>query len=174
MRDNKIHVRVLSRNTNGELVTLVKLVNYIQASNEFLLELKNKHTKSAKIEISSDIKEYLKTSHLTTQEKQTLFQLRTRVFQCKANFSYQFDSLVCDFCDEIDKQEHLLQCTLITDGIDLNGVKYEHIFGKLPDQIKSAKVLKLIADKRKSLSKLPSITRKPGASSQMPHILVPS
>ena len=31
MRDNEIRVRVLSRNTNGELVTLDKLVNYIQA-----------------------------------------------------------------------------------------------------------------------------------------------
>ena len=31
MRDNEIRIRVLSRNTNGELVTLDKLVNYIQA-----------------------------------------------------------------------------------------------------------------------------------------------
>ena len=31
MRDNEIRVRVLSRNTNGELTTLQKLVDYIQA-----------------------------------------------------------------------------------------------------------------------------------------------
>ena len=31
MYDNDIRLRVLSRNTNGELVTLDKLVNYIQA-----------------------------------------------------------------------------------------------------------------------------------------------
>ena len=110
------------------------------------------------------MKDYLMTPHLTTQEKQTLFQLRTRVFQCKANFSNQFESLVCDFCDEIDYQEHLIHCPPSTQGIDLNGVKYEHIFGSLVDQIKSAKVMKQIADKRKSLSKLSSITRKPGAS----------
>ena len=31
MRDNEIRVRVLSRNTNGELTTLKRLVDYIQA-----------------------------------------------------------------------------------------------------------------------------------------------
>ena len=143
------------------------------AANEFLIELKNKHSKTSKLYLSSDIKEYLKTSHLTTYEKQTLFQLRTRVFQCKANFSNQFESLICDFCDEIDNQEHLLHCSPSTQGIDINGVKYEHIFSSLANQIKCAKVMKQIEDKRKSLLPSSSFARKPGASSRMPRILVP-
>ena len=31
MKDNDIRIRVMSRNTSGELTTLDKLVNYIQA-----------------------------------------------------------------------------------------------------------------------------------------------
>ena len=44
MRDQEIHQRVLSRNTNGNLTTLAKLVDYIAAKEAGALESSDSHT----------------------------------------------------------------------------------------------------------------------------------
>ena len=49
MRDNAIRVRVLSRNTSGELTTMDKLIDYIAAEEEYLEEV----TKAHKISIGA-------------------------------------------------------------------------------------------------------------------------
>ena len=107
---------------------------------------------------------------MSTQEKQVLFKLRTRSFDCKANYPNKFNSLQCDFCEQIDYQDHLLDCIASTEGLNTQGIKYSDIFGNIAQQIKVAKVMRQIADKRKSLHNTPSSHRKPGASSQMPHM----
>ena len=135
------------------------------AATKYLCDLRNKHSKTSGLKVSNDIQKYLTTTHLSTHEKQILFKLRTRSFNCKGNYSNQYQSLICNFCDNPDYQEHLLNCKSTTKGIDLNGIKYSDIFGKLPEQIKIAKVMKKISDTRDRLTMLPSCVGKPGASS---------
>ena len=92
------------------------------------------------------------TSQLTTEEKQLLFQLRTRSFDCTANFKNKYkNQLACSICSMEDNQMHLLDCKQTTTDIDLNGVKYSDIFGTSEQQIKIAKVMMQIVRKRKLL-----------------------
>ena len=56
------------------------------ASNSFLYDQVQKHSKSTKLKASSGIQKYLTSQILTIKEKQVLFSLRTRTFNCKANF----------------------------------------------------------------------------------------
>ena len=119
---------------------------------EYLLSLKNKHSKSAGLSYNNKIKDYLVTSQLTTEEKQLLFQLRTRSFDCKANFKNKYKhQLACSICSMEDDQIHLLNCKQTTTDIDLKGVKYSDIFGTSEQQIKIAKVMMQIVRKRKLL-----------------------
>ena len=125
-----------------------------EAGAEFLIDLKNSHSKTSNLFIGDEMKMYLTTHHLTTQEKQLLFSLRTRTFKCKANYRNQFNSLQCDFCTHIDDQEHLLKCSIVKE-LDLPQVNYSDIHGTLDQQIKIAKVMKLISDKRQQLESIP-------------------
>ena len=100
------------------------------------------------------MKMYLTTHHLTTNEKQLLFSLRTRTFKCKANHRNQFNSLQCDFCTHIVDQEYLLKCSIVKD-LDLPQVNYSDIYGTLNQQIKITKVMKLISDKRQHTESIP-------------------
>ena len=119
---------------------------------EYLLSLKNKHSKSAGLSYNNKIQDYLVTSKLTTEEKQLLFQLRTRSFDCKANFKNKYKhQLACSICSMEDDQMHLLNCKHTTTDIDLKGVKYSDIFGTTAQQIKIAKVMMEIVRKRKLL-----------------------
>ena len=122
-----------------------------EAANNFLLELKDKHSKSSGLNLTYQIKEYLTTDKLTTKEKQLLFQLRTRTFQCKTNYAHQYESLLCNDCNEIDTQEHLLSCIKITKGINLEDTKYSDLFGSTEKQIKIAKTMFRISEQRTML-----------------------
>ena len=126
------------------------------ASNSFLYDQVQKHSKSTQLKASSGIQKYLTSQILTIKEKQVLFSLRTRTFNCKANYANQFFSQQCDFCNEIDKQEHLLHCN-ITKDIDTSKVKYSDIFGSLPQQIEIAKTMKRISDIREHSRKSSSL-----------------
>ena len=119
-----------------------------EASSEFLSELQRKHSKSENLKANCEMQQYLITHDLTTQEKQILFSLRTRTFPCKANYSSQYYSLKCDFCSQIDDQEHLIHCSN-AENIDISQVQYSDIFGSLPQQIRIAKIMKRISDTRK-------------------------
>ena len=118
----------------------------------YLLELKRKHSKSANLTASPQIQKYLSSCDLTTQEKQVLFSLRTRTFDCKANYKNGNDTLACNQCGNLDEQEHLIQCAKDQSDIDLPDVKYSDIFGTIQQQVKVAKAMKKILDFRKSSS----------------------
>ena len=119
---------------------------------EYLLSLKNKHSKSEGLSYNNKINDYLITSQLTTEEKQLLFQLRTRSFDCKANFKNKYNNqLACSICNMEDSQMHLLNCKQTTTDIHMKGVKYSDIFGTTEQQIKIAKVLMQIVKNRKIL-----------------------
>ena len=121
-------------------------------ASDYLISLKNKHSKSEGLSYNYKIEDYLLTSQLTTEEKQLLFQLRTRSFDCKANFKTLYkNQLACSICNMEDNQMHFLLCKETTTGIDLTGVKYSDIFGSTDQKIKIAKVMMQILTKRKTL-----------------------
>ena len=95
------------------------------------------------------MQEYLYSENLSTQQKQTLFMLQTRMIEVKANFSERHKNvLTCHFCNEEESQPHLLLCTEITDGIDTSEVQYDDIFRNLEKQVKITKVFDQILKQR--------------------------
>ena len=83
---------------------------------------------------------------MTTDEKQLLFQFRTRTYPCKTNYWTQHAAdLPCSICKEEDTPQHLLHCTRITSDVDTSGISYSDIFGPIAKQIEIAKILKKIS-----------------------------
>ena len=118
----------------------------------YLLNLKSKHTKLNDISDSYKLEEYLSSTNLSTEEKQTLFKFRTRMVDVKSNFKMQYgQNLSCYFCLETDTQSHLLLCKPITNGIDMQSTEYDHIFQDISKQEKIAKILNKILKQRNTL-----------------------
>ena len=115
-------------------------------------------SKSDGLKPNLSIQKYLSVSELTVDEKQSLFQFRTRTFNCRENFKNMYDSdLTCFACKGADTQQHLLNNCTVSAGISSDDCAYEDIFGPVQKQIKICKVLKKIASKRSLLLKKSSI-----------------
>ena len=96
------------------------------------------------------MQDYLFSDILSTEDKQLLFKFRTRTYPCKTNFRQQYETdLSCKICRKEDSPQHLLNC--LTDGVDINGAKYEDIFGNVEQQSRVIKVLKKITVKRNNI-----------------------
>ena len=54
---------------------------------EYIISLKQKHSKLDNIRNTYTLEPYLTSSNITTEEKQTLFKLRTRMIEVKDNFN---------------------------------------------------------------------------------------
>ena len=88
---------------------------------------------------------YLKDKRLNSSEAKLLFKLRTRMFNCKANFKNQYKNeefLYCPLCIiGFDSQSHLLECFVLKNSIiELRQnkiIKYEHIFESIEQIIKN-------------------------------------
>ena len=123
-----------------------------ELATKYLINNREKHSKSKFLKIGDSMKPYLKTNELSTDEKILLFQLRTYTFDCKANFAYKYgENLNCNFCFKKDEQIHLLSCAKLTSGINISNIKYENLFGNIKEQIRFAKVMQQIVDNRKTL-----------------------
>lgn len=117
-----------------------------------LLNLKSKHTKLNDISNSYKLEEYLSSTNISTEEKQTLFEFRTRMVDVKSNFKMQYgQNLTCYFCLETDTQSHLLLCKPITNWIDMQSTEYDQIFQDISKQEKIPKILKRILKQRNTL-----------------------
>ena len=129
-----------------------------QKLGKYLTELRNKHSKSSGLQ-TYKLQAYLTTNELSTDEKQLLFQLRTRTFNCKANYKNQYgDNITCILCGSEDNQKHLLFCSRITAGVNTDeSVSYDDIFGVLDKQVRVAKVLKKVTRNRKIILENSSI-----------------
>ena len=92
-----------------------------EASRKYLTQLKNKHSKSIGLTTYK-----LQTSNaLTTEERQLLFKIRTRTYNCKANFKKQYgQNINCSICGFEDNQQHLLFCSRTTEDVDIVGVTH--------------------------------------------------
>ena len=120
-----------------------------EAARIYLTQLKDKHSKSNGLQ-SYKLQQYLTSDELTTEEKQLLFKLRTRTYNCKANFKNQYgQNISCLICGSEDTQHHLLICSRTTAGVGINGVTYSDIFGTLRNQVKVTKVLMKVTRNRK-------------------------
>ena len=120
-----------------------------EVARDYLLSLKLSHSKLDNMKSEYKMQEYLCSENLSTQQKQTLFMLQTRMIEVKANFSERHKNvLTCHFCNEEESQPHLLLCTEITDGIDTSEVQYDDIFRNLEKQVKITKVFDQILKQR--------------------------
>ena len=96
-----------------------------EVARDYLISLKLSHSKLDNMKNDFKMQEYLCSENLSTQQKQILFMLQTRMIEVKANFSEKFNNvLTCHFCTEEESQPHLLLCSEITEGIDTSEVQY--------------------------------------------------
>ena len=80
---------------------------------------------------------FLTSNKLSTQEKQTLFKLRTRMIDVKTNFkSKHGQDLSCRLCPVEENQAHLLSCKEIIEC----KTTYDNIFWDLKKQEEIAKI----------------------------------
>ena len=136
--------------------TFRKVVNtqLREVARDYLLNLKAKHSKLNSISDSYKLEPYLSSMNISTEVKQTLFKLRTRMVDVKFNFKMQYgQNLACHFCPEMDTQSHLLACKILTDGIDISDIEYEHIFQDIGKQEKAAIIFNKILKKKNLLLK---------------------
>ena len=132
-----------------------KLINekVRDVTNTYLLELRDdpSRTKSKKFYPSEEMKDYLKSNDLTTDEKQLLFLMKSRMTDLKWNFKGKYQhNMNCSLCrlNFVESEHHLLQCNQLTceTGLseEMNKIQYDDIFGSLSDQTKAVKVWKKI------------------------------
>ena len=96
---------------------------------------------------------YLLSKNLTVHEVKTLFKLRTRMINVKANFSSNQDNLWCKACLLFkETQEHLIECPSIRIRvrhlIKFSDFDINMIFGTLGQQEKFAKMFHIVLQAR--------------------------
>ena len=120
-----------------------------EVSREYLLSQKRKHTKLDFLKNTYRLDPYLASNSITTEEKQTLFKLRTRMVEVKTNFkSHYGQDLTCKFCSEDDTQSHLLSCKELVANLDTSEVTYSDIYKDLNKQEEIARIYTLILKAR--------------------------
>ena len=111
------------------------------AAHYYLIQKKESLSKLNNLSSEFNLKEYLTTDKLSTQEKQLLFQLHTHMIPVKGNFSSMYkDDMSCRLCNtnSDETQEHILACPILIQSSD--SIKYEDIFDQnLDKQIKAVK-----------------------------------
>ena len=104
--------------------------------------------------------EYLKTSKLSTIEKQMLFALRTHSYDVKSNYkSFHKDDMKCRICEDpmsYEDEIHTFQnCpALIEDEEKDRTIKFEDIFANIDHQVCAIKYFMKFINKRKLILEL--------------------
>ena len=99
-----------------------------EISRDYLLAFKLKHSELSNLTNSYKLEQYLTSDQITTEEKQPLLKLRTRMVDVKVNFkTYYGPNLTCRFCLEEESHPDLLICKEIVDGTNVRYVDYEDI-----------------------------------------------
>ena len=126
-------------------------------SDEYLIELRDSHEKTACLCPSNQMQDYLKCMNISKKEKILLFKLRTWMIQVKGNFSSShINNMQCGLCGDKESEEtqlHLLQCNFLVNHPDIkqdiSKIKYEDIFKDLSSQVNAIKVWTKIMSIRK-------------------------
>ena len=149
-----------------------------ETARNYLIDLKNSHSKSKGLDNSYQLQPYLQCDSLSLQEKQLLFKFRTFTYEVKNNYKYKYKSdLTCHNCTETDSQEHLLNCS-IADNISKDNCKPDDIFNNLEKQIKIVRILVQIDQKRQLSEKYSSSSGSQehsiphSAGGDVPHVYV--
>ena len=122
-----------------------------ELSVKYLLSLKIKNgqekSKSKNIWPSTDMKDYLRTSKLSTEDKQLLFSMRCRVNDVRTNYKTKYkNNMSCSLCTSCaeESESHLLQCTAIVNEPEvkdeISSIEYSDIFSHLEKQIKAVRM----------------------------------
>ena len=106
---------------------------------QYLMNLKQGHSKLNDVEYTIfQLQPYMATKTMTNEEKELLFNLRSKCHSSQANFRKMHrNNLKCIFnCPDNEDQMHsFTKCRPILSRIDnAYSVKYENIFGTLQDQ----------------------------------------
>ena len=120
-------------------------------SMEYLIKLREKHSKSENLMLSDRMKGYLKTQKISVEEKKLLFAMKTRQVNVKTNYRNDFSDMLCRLCakpEELESELHLMCCEKLVNENnikeELSGINYSDIFGSLEKQISAIKVWKKI------------------------------
>ena len=102
-----------------------------------LLAMKNRHSKMDNLEyVELKIQNYLNDDRIPVNEAQNLYRFRTRVAKFKENFQNSHTGIACPLClVQPDTQAHCVQCPVIKDNVNIQGV-YSDIFNEdIPSDI---------------------------------------
>ena len=104
-----------------------------------------------------EIQKYLVDPNIMSDDKNLIFKLRTRMVDVKKNFKSQYLDTKCNFCEEEESQDHLLDCNVIIENCkelyeDLT-VEYEDLFKSSSKQHKMAQLFKLALKTRDQMLK---------------------
>ena len=123
------------------------------ASHSYLLQKKERLSKLDNLSSDYFMKDYLTTDRLSTDEKQLLFNLRTRMIPVKCNYESMYkDNLLCSLCEtnSNESQQHLLVCPGLVEHPSVNTpVRYMDIFDTLEKQAGAVKYWSKILKNRK-------------------------
>ena len=125
---------------------------------EYLDDKKIVHSKGKNIEYDQLEKQpYITDASFSSEEKQILFKLRTRMVEVKENFKSRHSDTICSLCfDHVESQKYLLDCpVLINNCSDLYNdsfVKYEDLFSsEIEKQLKATKLFDAVLETRNKL-----------------------
>ena len=78
----------------------------------YLINLKDKHSKSEQLKYSTEIQPYLKNDELSIEDKKLMFRLKNRLIDVKINYRKKYkDNLQCRLCNSSEEsQPHLVVC----------------------------------------------------------------
>ena len=131
-----------------------------QASEKYLSNLKQSHSKTQNLVLGTKIQNYLTSNTLSFKEKQTLYKLRCRMENVKNNYRSMYkDDLKCIFCESpnsIDSFNHYLEtCQFFKQSTIFQSkiiqVKYVDLFGDLDAQVRIVRLWLQIEEKRKEM-----------------------
>ena len=103
-------------------------------SAQYLLSLKQQHSKSEHLTYSEEMQPYLNNESLKIEEKKLLFKLKNRLIDVKWNFKKKYkEDLACRLCSfKEESQLHLLNCKVILNDVNikkaLEGFTYSDTF----------------------------------------------
>ena len=123
------------------------LKNQIQVKRrEFLENLKSVHSKTRKLEIEENPKEYLTTKFLSVSEKQFLFSLKCNMSTNKVNFKQMHFDLNCRLCKDQNSEESLVYlsvCSFVRRHVpDICKISVDDFYGNIEDQIRAVQIWK--------------------------------
>ena len=105
-------------------------------SSQYLIKLKNLHSKSSNLKYSNEMQPYLRNEQLSIQDKRLMFKIKNRILDVKTNYKSKFkNNLQCRLCSAPEEsQPHLMECSEILSEekikTALNTYKYSDIFSE--------------------------------------------